>query len=237
MAFGRLKVVERDYSKKPRKGTEYYKCECRCGNKRYITTAKELLGGKGSCGCIQRFKTFNDYKIEGDTTIIYIEKRNGDIHEALIDTEDLPRLIEQNWHWHDHYKRFTKTYYALYTVYKGKVNGKPDYYTLYLARYILNETDPNIMVDHKNHNTLDNRKDNLRQTVVGQNSRNREDANSNNTSGYRNVSWNGSGWSVQLMVEGKNTCLKRFKRDQIKEAGAYAELMRQELYGEFAGGS
>ena len=51
------------------------------------------------------------------------------------------------------------------------------------------------------------------------------------------MSWNGNGWSVQLQVEGKNTTLKRFKKDQLKEAGEFAEEMRQKYYGEFAGGT
>ena len=47
---------------------------------------------------------------------------------------------------------------------------------------------------------------------------------------------NGSGWSVQLQIEGKNTTLKRFKKNQLDEAGSYAEKMRKEIYGEeFAG--
>jgi len=234
--FGRLKVIERDYSK-TRKDVEYYRCECRCGNNNYITTAKELLSGKGSCGCIKKNKGFNDYKIEGDTTIIYVEKRNGNIHEVLISTEDLDALIELDWRWHTDWQKCTKTYYATYSQYMGKINNKFTYKYNALSRILLHVEDSNIIVDHKNHNTLDNRRGNLRETVISPNSRHRENANSNNKSGFRNVSWNGSGWSVQLMVEGKNTCLKRFKKDQLKEAGAYAEKMRQELYGEFAGGS
>jgi len=90
-------------------------------------------------------------------------------------------------------------------------------------------------VDHIDHDTFNTRKKNLRISVNLENTRNRKGKNSNNKSGYRNVSWNGSGWSVQLQIEGKNTTLKRFPRDKLEEAGAYAELMRQRYYGEFAG--
>ena len=36
-------------------------------------------------------------------------------------------------------------------------------------------------------------------------------------------------------VDGKTKCIKRFKKNELEEAGKYAEKMRQELYGEFAG--
>jgi hypothetical protein len=40
---------------------------------------------------------------------------------------------------------------------------------------------------------------------------------------------------VQLQVNGKNTHLGRFKKDQLEEAGKFAEEMRQKYYGVFAG--
>jgi len=42
---------------------------------------------------------------------------------------------------------------------------------------------------------------------------------------------------VQIQIEGVNTTLKRFKKDQLEEAGEYAEKMRVKYYGEFAGKS
>lgn len=232
--FGRLKVMERDYSK-TRKDVEYYRCECRCGNNNYITTAKELLAGKGSCGCIKRFKSFNEYKIEGDTTIIYVEKRNGDIHEVLIDTEDLDRLIELDWPWHTNWQECTGSYYAQYTPPRGDINNENPCSCISLSRTLMNIKDHNLFVDHENHNTLDDRKENLRVTIVDKNSKHRKSRNSNNKSGYRNVSKRDKWWIVQLQIEGENTILKKFPLDQLDEAGAYAELMRQKYYGEYAG--
>ena len=229
-------MIEREY-KKPNGKVEYYRCECRCGNKNYVTTAKELLGGKGSCGCIKRFKSFNEYKIEGDTTIIYVEKRNGDIHEILIDTEDLDRLIELDWCWHTHWQKWTKSYYAQYTQYIGKIDNKLTYKYISLSRTLMNVEDSDIFVDHENHNTLDDRKENLRVTNVTPNSKNRKSKNSNNKSGFRNVSEHDNRWIVQLQIEGKNTILKRFPMNQLEEAGAFAEEMREKYYGEFAGDS
>ena len=51
-------------------------------------------------------------------------------------------------------------------------------------------TDTNCYIDHINHNTLDNRLENLRITINNKNSKNRRHKNSNNKTGYRNVFYN-----------------------------------------------
>lgn len=88
-------------------------------------------------------------------------------------------------------------------------------------------------VDHINHDSLCNIKENLRVIDVKNNSTNREKRNKNNKSGYRNVMyWNGK-YIIQLQINGKN---KRFGTyDNAKEAGLIAEKLRQKYYGEFAG--
>ena len=90
-------------------------------------------------------------------------------------------------------------------------------------------------VDHINNNTLDNRKCNLRISEHKHNTRNRHGKNSNNKSGFRNVSWDGYRWIVQLQINGKNTILGKFPYEQLEEAGTFAEQMRQKYYGEYAG--
>ena len=91
------------------------------------------------------------------------------------------------------------------------------------------------VVDHINNNDLDNRKSNLRIADRDDNSKNRKSKNSNNKSGYRNVCNINGWWCVQLMINGKNTRLARFKN--VDEAGTYAEVARQKYYGDYAGRS
>ena len=95
-------------------------------------------------------------------------------------------------------------------------------------------------IDHVNRDIKDCRKENLRVITVKQNATNRTGRNRNNTSGYRNVCWDKKNdrWIVQLSVDGKNKCFGRFPKEQLKEAGKFAEQMRKEVYGEeFAGGN
>jgi len=91
------------------------------------------------------------------------------------------------------------------------------------------------VVDHKNHNQLDNRKENLTITEHYNNSTNRKSRNSNNQSGYRNVFWNSNleKWQVSLCKNYKTIIVGYF--DDVHEAGSAASKARQEYYGEYKG--
>lgn len=58
-----------------------------------------------------------------------------------------------------------------------------------MSRLIMGCDDSSLQVDHINHNTLDNRKRNLRIVTVSQNNMNK-DIRSDNTSGHSGVSFN-----------------------------------------------
>lgn len=178
----------------------------------------------------------NEYKIIEDYVIIYLKKRNGDILETYIDLEDFDKVIT-NWtyRWFANYYKYLDDYYAASTIYLGlDENKKPIYKRMYLHQLVLDSPE-DCDIDHINKPTLNNRKSNLRVTLHEDNNKNRKSKNSNNTSGYRNVSWFDSyqKWVVQLQVEGKNKILGQF--DDVDEAGVFAEEMRQKYYGEFAG--
>jgi hypothetical protein len=58
----------------------------------------------------------NQYVVNGDTTRIFISRRNGEVLEVLIDTEDLEKLLQipltmvvfQNNHNKNYYPKFSK---------------------------------------------------------------------------------------------------------------------------------
>lgn len=182
-------------------------------------------------------RKFNDYKIIGDTTIIYLKRRSGEIFECLIDTKNLQRLIDLGYSWHVAWRKDNQSYYSTCTVYLGTENGKCKYKILYMHKFLMN-VDGDYVVDHiEPLATLDNRECNLRITEIHKNLRNRKGKNSNNTSGYRNVCWikSKNQWVVQLQINGKNTRLAYF--DDVDEAGQFAEEMRQKYYGKYAGKS
>ena len=190
---------------------------------------------EGSFNISALVKGFNKYKIDGSIAIIYLEKRDKTFTEGIVDADDIPKLIELNLCWHIMYDK--RNYYIQagerYTDKNGKRKGR----SLQLYRIVMDITNRKSVVDHINHNTLDNRKENLRVVEIMQNSKNRGSKNSNNSSGYRNVFWSNKDnrWLVMLQVDGKSTCLGRFKLEDIDKAGETAEKMREKYYGEFKG--
>ena len=90
-------------------------------------------------------------------------------------------------------------------------------------------------VDHIDHDTLNNKKYNLRLASNSNNNKHRGKINTNNTSGYRNVCWVSSKeqWCVQLQINGK--CVRFGYFDDVHEAGKLAEEMRKKYYKEYAG--
>ena len=177
-------------------------------------------------------KKGNNYVIDEVNNIAKIELHRTKLENlwTIIDLEDLERVINFPYTWFAKYNHTNDEYYVVASEYHPELKRSSP---VFLHQFIMNANgEP---VDHENNDSLDNRKSNLRIVLGRNNSLNRKGRNSNNTSGYRNVSWNGHGWSVQIQIDGKSTCLGRFPKDQLEEAAKFAEDMRQKYYGEFAG--
>lgn len=103
----------------------------------------------------------------------------------------------------------------------------------YLSRLITSTTDPKIEVDHKNHNILDNRKENLRPCTRSQNQANQL-KHKNNTSGYKGVCWssNYNKWAVMINHNKERVHLGYFINKE-DAARAYNEAAIK-YHGEFA---
>jgi hypothetical protein len=152
----------------------------------------------------------NKYLIKGETTIIFIRGK-GCMHEALISTSDLPKTMSLNGTWYADWSERTKSFYVKGT-YKDN-NGKR--VNVRLHRWLINPPS-HLLVDHFNHNTLDNTRENLREVDYRQNALNRQGANRNNlTSGVRGVCWNITNrkWESRISINGKR-----------KTIGLYADL-------------
>jgi hypothetical protein len=104
--------------------------------------------------------------------------------------------------------------------------------TLLLHREVLRAQD-GVQVDHRNHDTLDNRLNNLRLAIAAENSHNMRRPR-NNTSGYKGVSWNKDRkrWQAHICLSGKRRYLGYF--DTAAEAGAVYDAAARKLHGAFA---
>ena len=155
--------------------------------------------------------------------------RLSDGCEAIIDDEDEDRVIGINYKWQCHHDtkpsgRVNK--YAFTRIPHPDKPGKQ--FRLSMHRFILNITDPKIQVDHVNHDTLDNRKYNLRagpQSMNQQNTRRKL----NNKSGYKGVNVSSGNrrkkFQAEIRVNGKATFLGRFEKAD-DAARAYDEAAR-----------
>lgn len=112
----------------------------------------------------------NKYHIEGD--VAYLEV--GD-QVTMIDVADLEKALEMRWYVSPH---MMGGYYVV---------SHPNGTTVYLHRYLL-DAPRGKYVDHINHNTLDNRRSNLRIVTNQENNANRNGAYTTSKTGVRGVS-------------------------------------------------
>ena len=155
---------------------------------------------------------------------------------ALVDDEDYERI--NKYKWRAKLDKKSKSYYAARTInYYNKFN-KRTARTIFMAREIMNLTsNDKLHVDHKNHDTLNNQKDNLRLATNNQNQYNKLKLK-NKTSIYKGVSWNKKDkkWKTSIGFNGKRIHLGYFKptpEGEILAAKTY-DKKAVELFGEFA---
>lgn len=167
----------------------------------------------------QRGKMKNKYKINNEYAIIFAKNKDKIEMEVLIDIDYLQKLLQHKGTVILRENVLGNTYYAAITK---------NYQKLFLHRTIV-DCPGNLHVDHINHNTLDNRKINLRIVDRFENQQNRIDIAKNNRSGYRGVYWkkDKNKWAAQIRINNKNHHLGYF--DNVLEAAQVATEGRKKL--------
>lgn len=147
--------------------------------------------------------------------IINLTKRNIKVQ---IDSQDKNEVLSYSWHLTD--KGYLRT--AI------RISGRKS--DLYLHRLIM-APPSNKIVDHINHDRLDNRRCNLRLCTRSQNNMNRK-LRSDNLLGFKGVTAVGNRYRVKIKFMNKNIYIGTFESAE-KAAKAYDEKAIK-LFGDYA---
>ena len=140
---------------------------------------------------------------------------------AKVDAADFWWLIR--WKWYAQWIPDTRSFRAVRMVKKTMI---------YMARVIMGNP-PGRFVDHRDHDTLDNRRQNLRPATRAQNQANHR-LNIRNKSGFKGVSRaQGGKWQASIRVNGKSIALGAAYRTPAEAAVAYRDAAVR-YFGEFA---
>jgi hypothetical protein len=141
---------------------------------------------------------------------------------AIVDED-----FESSSKWYAQYNPHTKSWYARTSIMiNGKQKGK-------LMHRVIMGAKTGELVDHINHNTLDNRRSNLRLCTVRQNSFNRK-LYGNNTSGYKGVFLRKESGQYRAGIRVDNKMHWRGGYDNAIDAAIAYNDMAKELHGEHA---
>lgn len=145
---------------------------------------------------------------------------------AIIDDVDYDWVSGFSWH-------------AVVTV-DGYVYAKTAFrkgkrvWNIYMHRHIMQVYDPKVLVDHRDGNGLDNRRDNIRVCSSSQNNRNRRKTKVATSSLFKGVCRHkrDKTWQASIYLKGKIVFLGNFKLEE--DAARAYDAMAVKYFGQFA---
>lgn len=167
----------------------------------------------------------NQYEVseDGQTVTIWLN-RKGVIWGCSIDAEDLPKVDAMPNTWFAQWSESARTHYAQT---RRRINGK----TLCLIMHrLIADAKPGHEVDHRNHEGLDNRRENLRIVTRSGNQMNRRGAASHSRTGHRGIyPYPRYGkFALHVTIEGKRKTIGYFSTidEAIAARNQYPEYAR-----------
>ena len=224
MRFGKLIVLERaeDYIEpKSKKKHAQWLCQCDCRSKPKVILGSNLKkGATKSCGCLLKETASLTHKQNN-----YYENIENNITKVFFNNSDEFFICDTN-EW-ENLKNITWIKDSQGYVY-GVTNDKH----VRLHRLLMEVEDEIFDVDHRDGNTLNNCKNNLRvckhqQNMINQNKR------IDNNSGHKGVHFDKerNKWVASLTIKGKRVLWKRF--DKLEDAVKVRKDAEVKYFGEY----
>lgn len=214
-----------------------------CGTIERISTELATVRGVAAQHLLEQFRTDqsvamsplwracfpmkNDFLVNGDETVIFLQVKGGVRLETVIDTEDLPAVSKYPCTWRARWSNGSKTHY----VGTGGIRLQDGTRGTVLLHRIVTECPKNLEVDHLFHDGLDNRKASLRATTCLENQFNRRGAHRDSKTGLRGVTYHAdmNDYEARVNRDKKRYYLGRY--DTAEEAGRVAREFRISLGG------
>lgn len=244
--FGRLIVIEQtdDYVSPSGQRDARWKCQCSCAKHTitYVTGKNLKRNNVKSCGCLMIEKNRESKKkrnyIEecGDYCIGYTTK-----NECFYFDKVDKKLIEK-FCWHIHHKKIkhkdgsvNDSQYLCTTISdNNKIEGVTKRGYITLSRLLMGVLNDNaVVVDHKNGDTMDNRKANLRICTQEKNNYNKKLSNYSSTK-VKGVTYKEKTKKYYARIGYKNNRISLGVFDTLYEAAKAYNEKASELYGEYA---
>jgi hypothetical protein len=163
----------------------------------------------------------NKYEIREKHAVVFVNCK-GETLETLISLEDLERVKLFPYTWYAHYNKRRNVYIVSGNFGLTEEGRK----RVLLSRWIMNPSEK-LVVDHVNHNTLDNRRVNLRVITDAENHQNLKSVNKNGIPrGVHQLKRSGK-WAAYLTINNERIHLGKF--NTMLEANEAAQLGRKFL--------
>lgn len=215
------------------KARRTWECKCDCGNT--ITVKTNLLrnGHTKSCGClhselVSKFNTetkkkYNTYDLTGDYGIGYDCKNR----KFYFDLEDYDKIKDYCWIVRNSSTKGLQYVEANITI------SKYNYSSVKMHRIVMNCNNPDLEIDHINHDGTDNRKFNLRTTNNSGNNTNK-DIRNNNNSGITGVCWDKEKGKWVTYIKKDNISVHLGYYNDFSEAAKVRLVAETEYFKEYA---
>ena len=229
--IGHLTIIDEYIGKKHR---TVYKCQCDCGNIRFIDKHNFQKRPSYTCKDTQNCKYAqehyskirrrgNKYDLSGEYGIGYT---NVDNKEFYFDLEDYDKIKDYTWYLDD-------SGYVRTNIFDFEQNRRSH---MFMHNLIMNlQNDNSQIADHIGGvaTTNDNRKSNLRIVTKSQNNINQR-IRKDNTSGFKGISYNKQldKWRVRIQKDGKRIYIGDY--NSLEEASLARMKAEDKYFGDYS---